>query len=252
MENKKISFKYILKNLLWYNIKKILKYPSKIKKQYGYYNAILSYIIQRTKSETLLNLRKRNVYFINSFIILPMFLGMLFTGISMYNHKEKYQVYAIRATLPVEGESNIQIGINVVNRLYKMIVHQPISKEELNYLFYGFLISLLGAKFLSLNPIFKESNKIEDILSKIRKLDADDKPWKVVWTPDAIYFESFLGDPDSFVSKREFWNQINFSPDPPMIDLKDRTKFIIPRKYELPPKIVFKIRGDHLVEENEK
>lgn len=245
----KFSLKYILIYVIWYNLKRLLRYPFQVKNKYGYYNAILSYIIDKNKSINLLNLRKRNVYFINSFIILPIFLGVLFTGISMYNHKEKYQIYAMRATLPIEGDSYFEKTTNVISRVYKMAVYQPISQDEIQYILYGFILSLVGGRFLALNPIFKKSQKIEEILSKIKKVDADEKPWKVVWTPDAIYFESFLGDPDQFVNQTSFWNTINFSPDPPIVDLKDRTKFIVPRKYELPPKIIFKVRGDQLFNE---
>lgn len=244
--NSKFTLKYLIRNLLWYNFKRVMRYPFKIKNQYGYYNAILSYIIQKNKSVNLLNLRKRNVYFVNTFILLPIFLGFLFTGISMYNNKEKYKVYLMRATLPIEGKSYFEKTLNIINRSYKMIVYQPVSQEESQYLIYGFLLSIIGARFLSLNPIFKKSEKIEEILTRIKKVDAEENPWRVVWTPDAIYFESFLGDPDQFVNQTSFWNTINFSPDPPIIDLKDRTKFIVPRKYELPPKIEFKVRNDHL------
>ena len=245
------KLKYLIVNIIWYNIKRLLRYPFKIKNQYGFYNAILSYILGKTKSENLLNLRKRNVYFINTFIILTIFLGFLFTGISIFNNKAKYHEYIQRATLPIGGETYFEKTKNSIRRGYKMIVFQPISKEEIQYLIYGFLLSIIGGRFLALNPIFKESKKIEDILSKIRKVDADEKPWRVVWTPDAIYFESFLGDPDSFINDRRFWNEINFTPDPPKIDPKDRKKFIVPRKYELPPKIIFKVRQDHLFDEKD-
>lgn len=246
MEKSKFNFKYILRYVIWNGFKNIVRYPKKIRNQYGYYNAILSYIIQKTKSDNLLNLRQRNVYFINIFIILPMFIGALFSGISVYNNIDKYQLYIKRATLPIDGESYFRIFINLINRIYKMIEFQPFSIDEMKYIVIGFVLSIIGAKFLSLNPIFKKSKQIEDILSKIKKVDADEKPWKVIWTPDAVYFESFLGDPDTFVSQRSFWNTINFSPSPPLIDVKDRTKFIVPRKYELPPKIVFPIRQELL------
>lgn len=251
MNSSKFSLKYFLRYVLWYNFKRLIKYPFKIKNQYGYYNAILSYIIQKNKSINLLNLRKRNVYFINAFIILPIFAGVLFSGITMYQHKAKYETYIKRATLPIEGDSYFSKTKNTVSRAYKMVQYQPVSYDEFQYLLYGFLMSLVGAKLLSLNPIFKKSQKIEEILSKIKKVDAEERPWRVIWTPDAIYFESFLGDPDQFVNQKSFWNEINFSPDPPIIDLKDRKKFIVPRKYELPPKIEFKVRADQLYSSEE-
>ena len=153
--------------------------------------------------------------------------------------------------MPIEGDSYFSKTKNTVSRAYKMVQYQPVSYDEFQYLLYGFLMSLVGAKLLSLNPIFKKSQKIEEILSKIKKVDAEERPWRVIWTPDAIYFESFLGDPDQFVNQKSFWNEINFSPDPPIIDLKDRKKFIVPRKYELPPKIEFKVRADQLYSSEE-
>ena len=53
MNSSKFSLKYFLRYVLWYNFKRLIKYPFKIKNQYGYYNAILSYIIQKNKSINL-------------------------------------------------------------------------------------------------------------------------------------------------------------------------------------------------------
>ena len=54
--NSKFNLKYILKYVIWLNFKKLLKYPFKIKNEYAYYNAIISYIYDKTKSSIFVNL----------------------------------------------------------------------------------------------------------------------------------------------------------------------------------------------------
>lgn len=232
-----LSFKFILKKIFRIAVL-LLKFPFKVQKKYAYYNAILSLIYRHTQANNVLKIRQRNVLLVNLLILLPLYLGVFVTGFRVFQHKEKYQTYISRAMLPINADGVFsKIGKTVV-RVYKMVVNQPVSLDEIHFLVWGFSICVFGSFIISQNTLFKESEKIQEVLMGMNKVDGDKKPWKVVWTPDAIYFEAYSCDPNSFVKETRFWYNISFKPANAKI-LDDNTKFIVPKKYFLPEKILF-------------
>ena len=211
-----------------------------IKKKYAYYNAIISKIIQKRNSYGLISLRKRNVLLINLAIYLPLATGVFFSAATIYDNKVKYEVYARRVVLPLEGETSIQKGFAAIKRAYYSVRYQPISYSDIETIFYGYLLAILGAYILSKNTAFKEQKVIEEALIKFKKFDVDNNPWRAVWTPEAIFFEAYGCNPHTFQKEIRFWNAINFSAAPPILFEENKNIFIIPKNFELPSKIIFK------------
>lgn len=224
----------------WFYVKKLLNYPFVIKNKYGYYNAIISQIIKKTKNRGLINLRKRNVLFINLFIFMPLFLGGIFSAATVYSEKARYEAYAQRVVLPLKGETPVQKTFSFFKRGYYSVRYQPIKYSDLEMIIYGYFFAIVGAYVLSKHPAFKEQKRIEKDLIKFKKLDGENKPWKVVWTPEALFFESYGCDPYRFKREVPFWNTINFSPADPILVEGNKNVFIIPKKFELPARIIFK------------
>lgn len=224
----------------WFYVKKLLKYPFDIRKKFDYYNYIIYVIHSKSNDKGALLLRKRNHLLINGLVFLPMFLGVFFSTINIIHDKDRFVKYYKTVTLPLSGDTGIQKAFSGIRRGYLAVKHQPIKFSDFEPILYGYLIALLGANLMSKHPSFKKQKEIEDVLLNSNKVDEDGNPWKVVWTPKAIYFETYQCDVYKFVHETKFWNTINYSPAEPILIPEDKRKFIIPEKYELPPKIIFK------------
>src|SRR5690606_33606369 len=97
-----------------------------------------------------------------------------------------------------------------------------------------------GAWFLSLNPAFREEQRIRHIFATLSNIDSEGNPWKITWTPNAIMIESFNADPYALCSKNAFWSSINFPPSQPKVFPENMNKFIVQRRFELPSKLEYK------------
>ena len=230
----------ILLKKIWFYLKKLLNYPFVIKNNYNYYNAIISKIIKKTRSVGLISLRKRNVMYINLFIYLPLFLGFMVSALTVYQNKAKYELYATRVILPLSGETSVQKGVSFIKRAYYSVRYQPIEYEDFEMILYGYFFAILGAYIMSKHPAFKKQKEIQEVLYKLKKVDGENNPWKVIWTPEALFFETYNCNPYQFQKETKFWNTINFSPAPPIVFEDNKSTFIIPRKFELPAQIIFK------------
>lgn len=236
----KSNFINIILKKIWFYLKKLLKYPFDVRKKFDYYNYIIYLIYTKTNDSTALKLRKRNHLLINVLIFLPMFLGVLYSGISLINNKNRYIVYYQRILLPLEGETPIRKTLAGFKRTYYAVRYHPLQSSDFEAILHGYLFAILGAGLMSKHPAFKKQKDIEDVLLNSNRVDEDGKPWSVVWTPKALYFEAYQCDVYKFVNETKFWNTINYSPAEPLLIPDDKRKFIIREKFELPPKIIFK------------
>jgi hypothetical protein len=232
-------FKIILRKV-WFYVRKLLNYPFVVRKRFDYYNYIVYLIYSRTNERSTLKLRKRNHLLLNVLIFLPLFLGVIYSGLNIYNNKDRYQLYVQRVVLPLKGDTPIKKTFSFLKRSYNSIRYQPIKLTDFEVILYAYMFSILGANLMSKHPAFKKQKEIQDVLLNANKVDEDGNPWKVVWTPHALYFETYQCDVYKFVRETKFWNTINYAPSEPVLIPEDKRKFIIPGKYELPPKIIFK------------
>jgi hypothetical protein len=220
-------------------IGKILAYPYTILKKYQNYNIRVGDMKNELKDDELERVRANNAKLTLFFIHLPTVLGMLLCGFSINSHKYDYQNYWSKIHR-VEKADGITDGISKKYKKVKTIVTEvPLRKYDFIFLIYGYMITILGARFLSLNPIFKEEDKITGIFASLGFLDAEGKPWKVTWTPDAIQIISFNCDPMALCQNTRFWSTINFPPGAPKISKTHMGKFIVIRAYELNATMLF-------------
>lgn len=241
-----IIFKKILRIIMYF-----LKYPFVMKNLYGYLNAQLSEMmtaIPKSSIDEIKKIRSKNMQNVNLFIYLPMFVGVILNVFVFLSSGEdgvqrKYVVYYNRMTLPIKGDTTIRKGMNTISRIIKGTIHNPIAISDFKFFIYGYLVSIVGAVILKLNPIFAENNRISEVLKNMKKVDQDGYPWKVLWTPNFIMFEAYGCNPSEFYNDHKFWNTINFHPDQPIPNVgENRNKFIVPKQYKLPDSIEFVYR----------
>lgn len=234
---------------LWHFLKIILNYPFEVKNRYAYQNAILTQMMKNMKKvdpKDLKDLRAKNITLVNLSIFLPMFFGVvlnvLYFGINPAV-KNRYTVYGQRLSLPIKSEGIFSKTFAIMERAVKAVYHHPVKFTDFQFVVYGYGLGICGALFLSANPAFRRAEEIQEVLLKMNKVDGEKNPWKVLWTPNYVFFEAYGCNPHAFVDEVKFWNTINYPPAEPIIFDEQMSKFIVPRKYQLPSKIEFKYRA---------
>jgi hypothetical protein len=218
---------------------KILGYPYSIIKKYNNYNIRVAEIVTELKDDELNRIRKNNGKLIMIFIYFPILLGLILSTVSIHSHYYDYQNYFNKINRQnMENTLSEKIGSKI--KKAKIIVFEaPIRKTDFILIVYGYIFALLGARFLSINPIFKEEDKITNIFASLGYTDAEGKPWVVTWTPDAIMIVAFNCDPIQLCSNTRFWSTINFPPGTPKVSKNNMNKFIVTRAFELTPNMIF-------------
>lgn len=218
----------------------IIVYPYTIIKKYNDYNIRISEIANELKDASIFRIKKNNIKLIFLFIQLPIILGMLVFVYSCYSNKsEIYKFYKI-LTFENKHDPGIFGAINFSYRKVKYALDQfPVKSEQLALLGYSYILSIIGARFLSLHPAFKKEDEIKAIFGTLGYIDGEGHPWKVTWTPDAIQIISFNCDPIQLCANTRIWSTINFPPGTPRVSKTNMNKFIVTRAYELSSNIVF-------------
>lgn len=226
---------------------KLLQYPRRIVKKYMAYNGAIGEILMETGDPSIDRLRRRNNKLVNIFIHAPLFLGLLISLISLYLHKDDFSQYLQTVFSPAVSKGFFSTLGLYIKKIKYILTAIPV--RELDYLpfFYGYALSIIGAWILSLNPVFKEQDKITHIFSTLGYIDSEGNPWKVTWTPNAIMIESFNCDPFALCNNNRFWSSVNFPPTAPKVNRTNMNKFIVQRKYELPSELIFEIKGEENV-----
>ena len=219
---------------------KVIAYPYSIIKKYNNYNIRVGEIVNELKDDELNRIRKNNGKLILIFIYFPIVLGMTLSFYSINSHYRDYQYFWKKVTTPAIQEVGVIDKVTSKIQKAKIILFQnPIRKNDYILILYGYLITLFGARFLSMNPAFKEEEKIANIFSSLGYTDAEGKPWQVTWTPDAIMIIAFNCDPIQLCSNTRFWSTINFPPGTPKVSKTNMNKFIVTRAYELTANMIF-------------
>lgn len=228
----------LLKILLRF-ILSILSYPYTIIRKYNDYNIRVGEMVNELKDEELNNIRLNNGKLVLIFIYLPITIGILFSAFSINFHKKDYITYWNNIKKE-EKSSGINSVINSKIKKAKLIINEfPVKKSDILFLVYGYVAALIGARFLSLHPSFKQEKKLSEIFASLGYTDAEGNPWKITWTPDAVQIISFNCDPIQLCSNTRFWSTINFPPGTPKVSKTNMNKFIVSRAYELSPNIIF-------------
>lgn len=233
-------------------LKTILSFPSRVARKYGVYNNKIKEMNAVVKNKKLDEMVSKNYFLINLFIRVPLLVGLLSTGYSIYKDRAKYTPYFNKAVSPIFSTSNLNISNRnlktvfnrtvkpTVNRVKYIVSENPIPARTFYDIFLGFIISFAGAVFLSKNPAFDKEEKIRGLLANLKYIDENGNPWEFTWTPFAIYFEAYNVDVFRFVKNTRFWGSANFSPTDPVFVGGDQNKFIVQKRYDLPNRLIFK------------
>lgn len=232
-----------LHKVVWRFFMRILKYPRRIAKRYAGYNGAIGEILMETGDANIDQIRRRNAKLVNIFIYLPMFLGVMIALVFIYLDRGEFLNYLDRVITPIYAKGFFGNLSAYFRKIHYVFTGIPLSKVEIYAFFGGYLSSIIGAWFLSLNPVFKEQEKIVHIFSTLGYIDSEGNPWKVTWTPNAIMIEAFNCDPFALCNNTRFWSSVNFPPTTPKVFRNNMNKFIVQRKYELPDSLVFEIKG---------
>lgn len=248
----KIYFSYLFRKL-----RELIFYPRKIVKRYKGHNGGLGemiYQMSRKMQDTKALKRHRalNSKLINIFIILPFFIGLLSTSFLVVTEYQEASGYLERIQEPIDKTKYRRKTIkNYISFYTGKIVfaykYAPLKKEQFYPLFIGYLICFFGAFILSKNPIFVKEEKIKVILSSLKYVDLEGRPWRVLWSPTAIMFEAFNADPTEFCLSqkgKKFWNSIQFTPGEPIQFSNNLNKFIVQKRYELPSELIFNVKRE--------
>jgi hypothetical protein len=226
---------------------RILVYPYTIIKKYNNYNIRLGDMANLLKEqdkeeivqEEIGDLRKTNGKLIMTFIYFPILVGFICSSLSINSHSFEYKNYWGKITKPT-------IDVGIVDKVKtkfsqaKIIITEcPYKKNDGIFILYGYLVALLGARFLSMNPVFKEEDHKSTVFGSLGYVDAEGEPWQITWTPDAIMIICFNCDPYLLCDNSRFWSSINFPPSLPTVSKETMNKFIVTRAYELSPKMTF-------------
>lgn len=231
-------FSYIFKLIFSFFI-----YPFKVAKRYKRYNGAISAIFNEIRNNTSLSrLRTRNSALINFGIYLPIFLAFFVSFIFIYSHKRDYSKYYKTISRPIYSKDIKSKAATVLKRIKFAYYKNPVNKADYVFFFVLYSISILNSSVLALNPAFEKEDEIREVLRSFNFLNQDGEPWKVVWTPEVIMFDTFGQDPTALVHNKKFWTSINFSPDNPKIFKSDMMKFCVQKRYSLPNIVTIEYR----------
>lgn len=233
-----------LKKRIFRGVMKIIKYPRMMVKKYMAYNAGLGEILNEIEDPYVFELRKKNNYLVNLAIHGPFFIGLVLSIASLYLHHQDFELYIHKAFSTVHTTGFFNSIAQYFRRMIYILTEIPLKPLDYIPFIGGYLFSVLGAFILSFHPGFQEADRITHIFSTLGYIDSEGKPWKVVWTPNAIMIEAFNCDPKALSENKRFWSTVNFPPSAPNIVPGKMNKFIVQRKYELPTSLVFEYKGE--------
>lgn len=223
-----------------FKIKALLLYPWKVSNMYSAQMYGISQIIAITEMKSnfdpYLKWNNRNKWL---YIWSPMMLGLVSAIIIAYTNKANYIRYYNDLRTPVV-ETRITSKISSsFKKVSRAVTQLPFSKDEVYIFLAGYVLSIIGAKFASQNPAFKHQADIQINLQHHGKVDMNGNPWMVIWTREALFIKSWNCDPSKLVNDMAFFSDINFPPTAPKIDKKNMNQFVILKKQELNPKMIF-------------
>lgn len=206
------------------------------------YNAAIGEMMEELKEKSLDRFRIRNNKLLNNFIRIPLALGFLVAFCSIATHYYEYHVFWYKLTSPLYSHGVFNFIYKFAKRIGFLIGNNPIHKLDILPIIVGYGVAILGSVVLSRHTAFRHVATIEAAFLYRGYVDAEGKPWKVTWTPDALMITAYNCDPNALINKMEFWNTISFPPSPPRIFKNNMNKFIVTRSYELPQAIIFEIK----------
>lgn len=221
-------------------IKAFLLYPWKVSQMYSNHMFGVSKIIEITEMKD--NFRpyikwdNRHKWF---YIWSPMMLGLLLSIIIAYTNKANYIKYYNDLTAPIVDTRITSKVSSGFKKISKALTGLPFSKDEIYIFIIGYGLSIIGARFAAQNPAFKYQEQIQINLQHHGKVDMNGNPWMVIYTREALFIKSWNCDPNKLVNDMAFFSDINFPPTPPKIDKKNMNQFVILKKQELNPKMIF-------------
>jgi len=252
-----VEYKLSLEKRIFYFIKDLIKYPFKISGKYAAYNKGIGDIVavknekQLAKNPAYKNkednyfrdFQRLNTKLVYTYIYGPILIGILVASIFVYKNRENYKRYFSVLTVPIpEERMSRRFSFYWAKTIY-FFKNQPIQKEELSPLFAGYFVALLGARFLSRNPLFEKHEDINAKLVRLNCLDMNKNPWRFIYTEDAVLIVSFGQDPNKLINNMDFWTSLNFPPGTQYQSKKDMNKFVVMKKQSAPESIVFQL-GD--------
>lgn len=239
--------KFILKNVIYY--------PFWMKKRYGARNAALFTILNKIKypSENLRLELKRNVYLVNLFINLP-FLGFfLYFSTLVYLKYTYIENYIEGLTSPLKKEGIFDLIQEVWNRSLLGIKYFPFDYQEVLILILTYLLSIIGARILSVNYFFEKEESFNRILLDYKMFGEDGvSPWRATWTSEAVLFDAYKHNPETFAKNASFWYSVGFRAGIPQIYEENPRIFLVPMKRSIPKIIILSMKGVNLNELEEK
>jgi hypothetical protein len=225
----------------------LLAYPYTVIKKYNSYNIRLGDMANLLKEhekeevvqEEIASIRKTNGKLIMTIIYFPILIGMIFSFLSISSHSFEYKIYWNKINKETHDIGFFDKVHTKFNQLKIIIADCPYRKNDGIFIIYGYFAALLGARFLSMNPVFEEEERKAIIFASLGHTDAEGEPWQITWTPDAIMVICFNCDPYLLCDNSRFWSTINFPPSLPTVSKASMNKFIVTRAYELSPNMTF-------------
>lgn len=230
-------------------LKDILSYPFRMAKKMERYNIGISDLIavknepnvNGADDDYFRNFQRKNTRIIFFMIYLPIILSFLTTLGVAYYRKESYKTYYAQITAPVEEVKFTRKIAAYFKKGVFIIKDQPVSTMELIPLFAFYSLALIGSVVVSKNPVFQKEDELRRRLEALGHVDIEGKPWKVVWTPEAMLIVAFGQDPYKLSQNQNFWATMNFHHGTPKQSKKDMNKFVVQKKHELSNNMIFKL-----------
>lgn len=239
-------------------LKFLIKYPFIISARYEAYNKGIGDLLAvknekelsrnpayRNKEDNYFrNFQSKNTRLVYSFVYGPMLMGIVIASLFIYMNRAKYKEYIGVLTVPIQEERlSKKMSYYWAKGVY-FFKKNPVSREEVYSVLAGYIVAILGAKFLSRNPFFDKQDDINSRLTQLKCLDMNGKPWRFVYTEDAVLIVSFGEDPNKLINTGSFWASLNFPPGTLIQSKKDMNKFVVMKKNSVAESIVFKL-GEH-------
>lgn len=218
----------------------LIFFPRLVSKKYARYNIGLREMIASFGDKTAETVWTQNVKRVNFFIRLPIAIGFLSGALLWYaNAKEIKNQWK-------QTKNPVTISLIKNKRTPAKWVQFYPEKVKVNLIYFspffvGYIFSMAGSVFLSLNPAFKAEKTIKQALITQKYLLDSGEPWDVVWTPYGILFYVYNCDPNVLQKNVRFWNSINFKPDDPKVSPKDANVVLIKKAYDLPDSIMLNV-----------
>jgi hypothetical protein len=166
-----LTIRFIVKNIF---------YPLSIISSMLTYARSLDRMFAETRDQSFLKYKKKHLSKMIYAIVAPIVISLSSALIVGLHHREDYQSYKKRLTYNASGDFIEKLN-NSVEHLGLVKSKFPVGLAERRILLIGYILSILGAIYMTRTPAIRAKKNIEFLFLNSKLTDQNQAPWSVMW-----------------------------------------------------------------------